>query len=127
MESSQTSGPTNNYGDGLSIAFELVGTPVIFGFAGFWLDQYFGLTPWLTILVSVAALVTVVGLVIWRYNAEMDRADIARRASAASRPRRLSRWEAREAELAAEAAEAEAVTLRDASTTSRLHSGQVAS
>lgn len=108
MESSQTSGPTNNYGDGLSIAFELVGTPAIFGFVGFWLDRRFGSTPWLTIALSVATLATVVGLVIWRYNAEMSRADNERRAAAASRPRRLSRWEARAAELEAEAAEAEA-------------------
>lgn len=100
MELSQRSEPSNNYGDGLSIAFELVATPALFGFLGFGLDHWLGFTPLFTIALTLISLATVIGLTIWRYDAEMHRADSARRERAAARPRRAARWErSRESQL----------------------------
>lgn len=95
MELSQRSEPSNNYGDGLSIAFELVGTPAIVGLLGFALDRWLGTTPLFTIVLTLVALATVAGLTIWRYNAEIRRADAARRAARAERSPAPARWERR--------------------------------
>lgn len=102
MESSQVSEPTRTYGDGLSIAFELVGSPTIFGLIGFWLDRRLGFTPFLTITFAVLSLSTVVGLVIWRYKAQMRYDEAQRHAKAATRTVPPSRWERRAMELEAE-------------------------
>jgi len=50
----------NGFGDGLAKAFELVLTPALFGLAGFGLDRWLGLTPLLTIVLTVWALCVVV-------------------------------------------------------------------
>jgi F0F1-type ATP synthase assembly protein I len=97
VELSQRSEPSNNYGDGMSIAFELVGTPAIFGVMGYGLDRWLGTTPLFTILLALVALGTVAGLTIWRYNAEIRRADTARRAERDGRAPRPARWERHEA------------------------------
>jgi F0F1-type ATP synthase assembly protein I len=93
VELSQRSEPSNNYGDGMSIAFELVGTPAIFGVMGFGLDRWLGTTPLFTIGLTLIALATVAGLTIWRYNAEMARADSARRTARHGRAPRTARWD----------------------------------
>ena len=93
MELSQRSEPSNNFGDGTSIAFELVGTPAIFGVMGYGLDRWIGTTPLFTIVLTLVALATVAGLTIWRYNAEMRRADTARRAHREGTAPRPARWE----------------------------------
>lgn len=97
MELSQRSEPSNNHGDGLSIAFELVGTPGIFGLMGFGLDRWIGTTPLFTIGLTLVALATVASLTIWRYNAEIARADSARRAARTARGPRPARWDRRDA------------------------------
>lgn len=91
------------YGDGLSIAFELVITPAIFGLIGFGLDRWLELTPFLTVSLTVVALGTVVGLTIWRYGLDMERTDAERREALATKSRPPARWERAEARLAAEA------------------------
>lgn len=96
MELSQRSEPSNNYGDGMSIAFELVGTPAIVGGLGFLLDRWLGTTPIFTVALTLVALATVAGLTIWRYNAEMQRADTARRTERDGRPTAPARWERRD-------------------------------
>jgi ATP synthase protein I len=83
----------NTYGDGLSIAFELVATPAIFGVIGFGLDRWLGTTPYLAVAFSVVAFGTVVGLTIWRYGMEMDRAEGERRSERVARGHRAARWE----------------------------------
>ena len=93
MIHAQPSEPTNTYGDGLSIAFELVATPSIFGLIGFGLDRWLGTGPLFVLLLSGLALATVIGLTIWRYGAEMERHDLERRAVRASRGPRTARWE----------------------------------
>lgn len=93
MELSQRSEPSNNYGDGMSIAFELVGTPAIVGGLGFLLDRWLGTTPLFTIVLTLVALATVAGLTIWRYNGEMRRADAERRAQREGRGPRPARWD----------------------------------
>lgn len=93
MELSQRSEPSNNYGDGMSIAFELVGTPAIVGVLGFGLDRWLGTTPVFTVVLTLVALATVAGLTIWRYNGEMRRADAERRATRAGTGPRPARWE----------------------------------
>lgn len=85
--------PNPNFGDGLSIAFELVATPAVFGAMGFGLDRWLGTTPIFTIAVSVVVFATVVGLTLWRYGQEMDRVDAERRAARATAGRRPARWE----------------------------------
>lgn len=95
MELSQRSEPSNNYGDGLSIAFELVGTPAIFGLFGYGLDRWLGTTPIFTVTFVLVVLATVGSLTIWRYNAEIQRADEERRAARAERAPAPARWERR--------------------------------
>lgn len=93
--------PNRTYGDGLSIAFELVITPAIFGLIGFGLDRWLGLTPFLTVSFTVVAFGTVVGLTIWRYGLEMERTDRERREALAAKPQRPARWERRRIEAPA--------------------------
>jgi len=47
----------NGFGDTLARAFELVGTPLVFGFLGHLLDRWLGLTPLLTIGLGALAVV----------------------------------------------------------------------
>lgn len=107
----EASEPNRTYGDGLSIAFELVVTPAIFGLVGFALDRWLDLTPFLTVSLTVVALGTVIGLTIWRYGLDMERSDAERREALAARPRPPARWERAEARLAEEAAALEAAAL----------------
>jgi len=65
----------NGFGDGLAKAFELVLTPAIFGFLGFGLDRWLGLTPLLTVLFTVWALGAVCYMTWFRYDAEMRRVE----------------------------------------------------
>ena len=95
MTHAQPSQPNTTYGDGLSIAFELVATPAVFALAGFGLDRWLGTTPLFVIAFTLLAFFTVVGLTIWRYGIEMDRADAERRATRATTGRRAARWERR--------------------------------
>jgi F0F1-type ATP synthase assembly protein I len=66
---------TQGPGDPLSKAFELVATPAIFGFLGFLLDRWLGLTP----LFTATFTLFVLGYMIWRlctdYRLEMERQD----------------------------------------------------
>lgn len=95
MTHAQPSQPSNNYGDGLSIAFELVATPAVFAAVGFGLDRWLGTTPLFVIAFTLVTFFTVVGLTIWRYGIEMDRADAERRAVHATKGTRPARWERR--------------------------------
>jgi hypothetical protein len=61
----------HGFGDGLAKAFELVLTPAIFGVAGLGLDRWLGLTPLLTVLLTVWALCGVCYMTWFRYDAEM--------------------------------------------------------
>jgi F0F1-type ATP synthase assembly protein I len=58
---------------GFTAAFELVATPALFGFIGWFLDGRLGTGPILTIALTVF----VAGYVLWKllhqYNLEMDR------------------------------------------------------
>ncbi|MGY6500835.1 MAG: AtpZ/AtpI family protein [Acidimicrobiales bacterium] len=119
MIHAQPSQPTNNYGDGLSIAFELVATPSIFGFLGFLLDRWVGTTPLFVFAFSIVAFVTVLSLTMWRYHHEMQRADAAFRASRAASGPRAPRWARAEAMLAAEAAAADAAIAEGADSPQR--------
>ena len=65
----------SGFGDGLAKAFELVLTPAIFGLVGFGLDRWLGLTPLLTILLTVWALCGVVYMTWFRYEEEMRRVE----------------------------------------------------
>lgn len=114
MTNAQPSQPTNNYGDGLSIAFELVATPAIFGFLGLLLDRWLGTTPVFVFAFSIVTFVTVLSLTMWRYHHEMERADAERRAVRAAAGPRAPRWARAEEELAAEAAATEAALAADA-------------
>ena len=44
------------FGETLARSFELVGAPLIFGFAGHFLDRWLGTSPWLLIALSLNAL-----------------------------------------------------------------------
>jgi len=44
------------FGETLARSFELVGAPLIFGFAGHFLDRWLGTSPWLLIALSLVAL-----------------------------------------------------------------------
>ena len=65
----------NGFGDGLARAFELVLTPAIFGVAGFGLDRWLGLTPLLTVVLTMFALCGVCYMAWFRYDAEMRRVE----------------------------------------------------
>lgn len=93
MTHAQPSQPNPTYGDGLSIAFELVATPAIVGLLGFGIDRWLGVAPLFTITLSLLAVGTVVGLTIWRYGIEMERAEGERRDARAAAGPRPARWE----------------------------------
>lgn len=89
----QPSQTNSTFGDGLAVAFELVANPAIFGLIGFALDRWLGTSPLFVITLPSVALVTVVGLTIWRYTTEMDRAEAERREARAAAGPRKARWE----------------------------------
>ncbi len=93
MTQQQPSQPNKTFGDGLSIAFELVGTPAIFALIGLGLDRWLDTTPLLVLALPSIALATVVGLTVWRYGHEMTTADQERRAARAAAGPRPARWE----------------------------------
>ncbi|MFP3906770.1 MAG: AtpZ/AtpI family protein [Acidimicrobiales bacterium] len=93
MTHEQPSQPNATYGDGLSIAFELVATPAVFGLVGVGLDRWLDTTPLFVLLLAGAAFATVVGLTIWRYGIEMEHHDRHRRSLRAERGPRPPRWE----------------------------------
>lgn len=82
--------PTRN--DGISVAFELVGTPAVFAGAGHLVDRWAGTSPIFALAFAAVALATVVGLVVWRYDNEMNVRDAERRETQ-SRRYRPARWE----------------------------------
>jgi F0F1-type ATP synthase assembly protein I len=83
--------PTRN--DPTSVAFELIGTPTVFGFLGYLADRALGTTPLIAVVAASLAFVTVLGLVIWRYNNDMEHAVDEHRTARASRGPRRARWE----------------------------------
>ncbi len=67
----------DGFGDGMSRAFELVATPLIFGFLGHLADGWLGTGP---VLLAAASVTSVVGImyVTWvRYEADMRREEEA--------------------------------------------------
>lgn len=83
--------PTRN--DPISVGFELIGTPAIVGFLGYLADRALGTTPVIAVAAASVAFVTVLGLVIWRYNNDMDHAVAEHRTARATRGPRRARWE----------------------------------
>lgn len=79
--------------DPTSVAFELVGTPTIFGFLGYLADRWLGTSPVIMFVAAGLSFITVLGLVIWRYNNDMDHATAEHRAARASRGPGRARWE----------------------------------
>ena len=61
----------NGFGDGLSRAFELAVTPVVFGFFGFLADRWLGIVPVLTITAAVFALCGGFVRMWYAYDAQM--------------------------------------------------------
>ncbi|MGY9073397.1 MAG: AtpZ/AtpI family protein [Acidimicrobiales bacterium] len=62
----------SDVGDGLSKAFEIVVTPVLFGLLGFGLDRWLGSTPWLTAIFATVALAGKFAAEWFRYESKMD-------------------------------------------------------
>lgn len=83
--------PTRN--DGTSVGFELVGTPAIFGFFGYLADRALGTAPIIMLVSAGIAFVTVLCLVIWRYNNDMAIATDEHKTARESRGRGRARWE----------------------------------
>ncbi len=79
--------------DPTSVAFELVGTPAVFGFFGYLADRALGTSPVIMIVSAFLAFVTALGLVIWRYNNDMEHATAEHRAALESRGPRRARWD----------------------------------
>jgi len=63
----------NGFGDTLARAFELAGTPLVFGFIGHLLDRWLGLTPVLTIGLGALAVVGGFLQMYYGYRASMRR------------------------------------------------------
>jgi len=61
----------NGAGEGLSRAFELAVTPAIFGGFGYLLDRWLGLTPVLTIVFFLVAMVGLMARMYYGYEAKM--------------------------------------------------------
>lgn len=61
----------NGFGDGLARAFELAVTPAVFGAMGYGLDRWLGLTPVLTVVFLVVALVGMFVRMWYGYDTEM--------------------------------------------------------
>jgi hypothetical protein len=94
--------PTRN--DGTSVGFELVGTPAIFGFFGYLADRALGTAPIIMLVSAGIAFVTVLCLVIWRYNNDMDIATEEHKVARESRGPGRARWERGSVETAASVA-----------------------
>ena len=90
--------PTRN--DPTSVGFELVGTPAVFGFFGYLADRALGTEPVIMLASAFVSFVTVLCLVVWRYNNDMDHATAEHRAARESRGPGRARWE-RDAEQTA--------------------------
>jgi hypothetical protein len=65
----------NGFGDSLSRAIELVVTPLLLGLLGLLLDHIFGLTPVLTIALSVFGIVGVSVKMYYAYDRDMQAHD----------------------------------------------------
>jgi F0F1-type ATP synthase assembly protein I len=61
----------NGFGDGLSRAFELAVTPLIFGFFGWLLDRWIGTLPVFTLTLGLLTLVYMFIRMWWAYDAKM--------------------------------------------------------
>jgi hypothetical protein len=62
----------SDVGDGLSKAFEIVATPLLFGLLGYGLDRWLGSTPWLTAVFATSALAGKFAAEWFRYVSKMD-------------------------------------------------------
>ncbi|GIU86822.1 MAG: hypothetical protein KatS3mg009_1337 [Acidimicrobiia bacterium] len=63
------------FGDGLSQAVALVGTPLLFALAGVALDRWLGTRPWCTIALAVLATAGTFVSTYYEYKAKMERAE----------------------------------------------------
>ena len=63
----------NGFGDALSVAFEMVVTPAIFGFLGYLLDRQIGTTPIFLATFSVLTLAYMVWKTYAKYELQMQR------------------------------------------------------
>ena len=97
--------PTRN--DATSVGFELVGTPAIFGFFGYLADRALGTSPVIMLSAAFVAFVTVLCLVVWRYNNDMDVAEAEHREVRAQKGPRPARWEREPAQPDASPVEAD--------------------
>jgi hypothetical protein len=70
--------------DGLTMAAELALTPAIFGFIGFRIDAWLGLTPLFTLVLALWAFSVVFYMTWRRYDHKMDRLETEMRASSLS-------------------------------------------
>lgn len=61
----------NGAGEGMSRAFELAVTPALIGGFGYLLDRWLGLTPVLTIIFFLVAMVGLVARIFYGYDAHM--------------------------------------------------------
>jgi len=59
------------FGDALSMAFELVMTPLLFGLGGYGLDRWLGTSPLFTVVLSVLAIVGMSARMWYGYDARM--------------------------------------------------------
>lgn len=60
------------FGDGLSQAFSLVATPLLFGFLGWWLDRITGLEPLFVVVLSIFGVVGTFVSTWLQYKARME-------------------------------------------------------
>jgi Flp pilus assembly protein TadB len=67
--------------DGLTMAAELAITPAIFGFIGFKVDAWLGLTPLFTLVLAIWAFSVVFWMTWRRYDQKMDRLESEMRTS----------------------------------------------
>lgn len=65
----------NGFGDGLSRAFELAITPLIFGFFGYVIDRWLGVVPMFTLALGLFTLVYMFIRMWWAYDAKMKQYD----------------------------------------------------
>jgi len=68
---SQQAAGGNAVADGFAKAVEFVGTPMIFGVGGYFLDRWLGTSPIFTAILFFWALTVTVGMAIRDYNARM--------------------------------------------------------
>ncbi len=59
------------FGDALSMAFELVMTPLLFGLGGYGLDRWLGTSPLFTVVLSVLAIIGMSARMWYGYDARM--------------------------------------------------------